>query len=337
MKTWARTVSALLFSGFATAATAEPAIDQIRIIVGTSAGATYDAYARLLARHMSAYLPNHVPVTVQNMAGAGGLSAANFLYNVAPHDGSTIGIFARGLPMQPLLDPTGVKYDSARFNWLGSPASEVSLVWAWHTTPFRTFNDLLTREMIIPATGPGADSITFPYVLNAVLGTKFKVVSGYPGGPELLLAVDRGEAEGIASTSWNNFTTAKKEWVRDGKARFLLQLGLQKEPEVGDVPLVLDMAKNDLDRRVLELIFSRNTLAYPIAAPPGVPSDRLQILQKAIDMAMADPALLDEARQENLKIDYVDGPAMTGIIARLTNSSPEVLSRAREAIASGQR
>ena len=186
---------------------------QIRITVGTTAGATFDAYARLVGRHIGNHLPGHPAIIVENMSGAGGLTAANYLYNVAPKDGSTIGVFARGLPTLPLLDKTGVQYDPTKFNWLGSPASEVSLVWAWHTTPFKTFEDIQRQEMIIPATGPGADSTVFPYVLNTILGTKFKVIPGYPGGAELFKAVEQGEAEGIASTSWSNFATSKKAWI----------------------------------------------------------------------------------------------------------------------------
>src|SRR3954447_21656498 len=151
------------------------------------------------------------------MTGAGGLTAANYLFNVAPKDGTTIGVFARGLPMQPYLDPRGVQFDTGRFTWLGSPASEVSVVWCWHTAPFKTFADLRQQDMIIPATGPGADSFVFPFVMNAILGTRFKIVAGYPGSPELFMAVERGEAQGVASTSWNNFATTKQDWVRDRK------------------------------------------------------------------------------------------------------------------------
>ena len=308
---------------------------QLRIIVGTTVGATYDAYARLIGRHIGNYLPGHPNVIVQNMAGAGGLAAANYLYNVAPQDGSTIGIFARGLPTLPLLDSAGVQFDPAKFNWLGSPASEVSLVWAWYTTSFKTFEDVQQREMIIPATGPGADSIVFPYVMNAILGTKFKVVPGYPGGPELLLAVERGEADGIASTSWDNFTSSKQDWVRDGKVRFLLQLGLKKEPAVGDVPLVLDKAKSDSDRQVLELVFSRNTLAYPIVAPPGVPHERIELLRAALQQTALDDSFQADAKNENLALDFVSGAQMTNILQGLYATSPEVIERARRAVSEG--
>lgn len=309
----------------------------LRIVVGTSAGATYDAYARLIGRHISDYLTGHPTVVVENMAGAGGLTAANYLYNVAPQDGTTIGVFARGLPTLPLLDKAGVQFDPTKFNWLGSPTSEVSLVWAWYTTPFKTFEDTQQREMIIPATGPGADSIIFPYVMNAVLGTKFKVISGYPGAPELFLAVERGEADGVASTSWSNFASAKHDWVQQGKVRFLLQLGLKKDPEIGDVPLVLDKAKNDDDRKVLELIFSRNTLAYPVVAPPNVPAGRVTELQEALARTIADDSFRADAKNENLTLGFVSGEQMTTILQSIYSTSPAIIERARRAVSEGQR
>ena len=313
------------------------ATGQLRIVVGTSVGATYDAYARLVAQHMPKYLPGHPTIVVQNMAGAGGLTAANYLFNVAPKDGSTFGVFARGLPIQPLLDPRGIQFKPEQFTWLGSPTSETSLVWSWHTTPFNTFTDVMQREMIIPATGPGADSFTFPFVMNAILGTRFKIVPGYPGSPELFMAVEKGEAEGVASTSWNNFVTGKADWVRDGKVRFLLQLGLKKMEELKDVPLVLDFAKTESDRRALELIFSRNTLAYPFAAPPGLPAEKAQALRSAFDQTMADAEFRADALRQNLQLDPTLSAEMTRLIDALAHTDPQIVERVRAALAEGEK
>lgn len=309
----------------------------LRIIVGTSVGATYDGYARLIARHIGRFLPGAPTVIVQNMAGAGGLTAANYLYNVAPCDGSTISIFARGLPMLPLLDPAGVRFETTKFNWLGSPASEVSVVWAWHTTPFNTFADIQHSQMIIPATGPGADSFTFPFILNGILGTKFKIIPGYPGSPELFMAVERGEAQGVASTSWNNFTSTKRDWVRDHKVRFLLQLGLKKLPAIGDVPLVLDMAQNATDRKALELVFSRNSLAYPIAAPPAVPQERVGALADALARLFDDPLFRQDAASQNLELDPIAAAEMNRIIDDLVHTSDETIARVKTGLTDGER
>jgi tripartite-type tricarboxylate transporter receptor subunit TctC len=271
------------------------------------------------------------------MAGAGGMTAANYLFNVAPKDGSVFGVLSRGLPMQPYLDPRGVQYDTRQFTWLGSPASEVSMVWCWHTAPFYSFEDLRRQEMILPATGTGADSVVFPFVMNAILGTRFKVVQGYPGSPELFMAVERGEAQGVASTSWNNFATTKQDWVREGKVRFLLQLGLKKLPDFPDLPLILDLADNESDKKALELVFSRNALAYPFVAPPGMAPDRAKALQAAFDQTVADPEVKQEALRQNLAWDPISSGEMTSLMNQLTDTPPQVLDRVKQALAEGEK
>jgi hypothetical protein len=189
--------------------------------------------------------------------------------------------------------------------------------------------------MIVPATGTGADSAIFPYVLNGVLGTKFKVVSGYPGASETMLAIERGEADGSAAMSWGNFTSAKQDWLRDKKVNVLLQLAIKKHPLLADVPLVMDLAKSEADKKVLELIFSRQSMAYPYAAPPDVPADRLQALQQGFDATMKDPEFLADMQQQKLDLDPLGGNEMQALIKSAYASSPGVIARARSAIADG--
>jgi len=264
--------------------------NRLTLVIGYTPGTVYDLYARTVARHIGNHIPGKPVVVPQNMPGAGSMNSANHIYNRAPKDGSQIATFARGLPMQPLLDETGVQYDPQKLNWLGSPASEVSTVIAWHTTPFKTVDDLKAREMVVAATGTGADSAVFPYVLNGVMGTRFKVVIGYPGATETMLAIERGEADGSAAVSWGNFTSTKGDWLRERKVNILLQLALKKHPALPDVPLVMDLARTDADRKALALIFSRQSMAYPLTAPPDVPADRLAALRRAFDATMQDPA-----------------------------------------------
>jgi tripartite-type tricarboxylate transporter receptor subunit TctC len=302
---------------------------QLTVVIGFTPSATYDLYARALARHVPKYLAGTSMVVPQNMPGAGSLTAANYLYNVAPKDGSTIGIFARGLAVQPLLNPEGIQFDARKFNWIGSPASEVSVVFAWHTKPFKTIDDLRSREMIVPATGSGADSIIFPHILNGVLGTKFKIVTGYPAGPELQLAVERGEADGIASTSWTNLMANRPDWIRDKKINLILQLGLTKRPELGDLPSALELAKTEPDRRLLELILSRQSMAYPFVAPPGVPVERIRALRDAFDAVMKDPEFIADAKKQNLEVDPVSGPEIQALVEKIYSSPPEVIQRAK--------
>ena len=185
----------------------------LTIAVGYTPGSGYDLHARTLARHIANFLPGHPTVIVQNMPGAGSLKAANYLYSQAPADGSQIALFARGLVMQQLFDRQGIQFDALKFNWIGSTASEVGVVFAWHTTPFFTIADVQAKEMIVAGTGSGANSVIYPYVLNGILGTKFKVVTGYPGASETMLAIERGEVDGQAGNSWGNFLTAKQSWV----------------------------------------------------------------------------------------------------------------------------
>jgi tripartite-type tricarboxylate transporter receptor subunit TctC len=313
------------------------AANRLTIVNGYTAGSVYDLYARILAKHISKHIPGKPAVIVQNMPGAGSMKAANFIYGLASRDGSQIATFARGIPMQPLLDEQGVQYDATKMNWLGSLSTEVSVVFSWHTKPFKTVDDLLAREMVVAATGAGADSAIFPYVLNGVLGTRFKVVAGYPGATETLLAIERGEADGSAGTSWGNFASTKQDWIRDRKVNIILQLATRKQPDLGEIPLVMDLARRDADRKVLELIFSRQLMAYPYAAPPDVPAERLQSLREAFEATMKDAEFLADARQQKLDIDPVGSEELTAVLRRVYGTPADVIGRARSAIAEGMK
>ncbi|MGH6768283.1 MAG: Bug family tripartite tricarboxylate transporter substrate binding protein [Xanthobacteraceae bacterium] len=314
----------------------EAAAQQTTLIVGYPPGASYDIYARTFARHLGKHLPGTPTVVVQNMAGAGSLRSANFLYNAAPKDGSTIGVFARGLAMQPLLDNTGIQFDARKFNWLGSISSDVSMVLSWHTRPFKTIDDVRKNEMIVAGTGSGADSVIFPYILNGVLGTKFRVVTGYPGATAFLLAVERGEADGTAGVSWSSIAAGKPDWVSGKKINVIMQLGLQKHPDLGKAPLVMEFAKNDSDRGVLELIFARQEMAYPVVAPPGLPPERVETLRKAFDATLKDPGFRADAKKQSLDDNAVRGTDIASLLTRIYASPPDVVARARKAIVDGK-
>ena len=306
------------------------------VIIGYPPGAAYDIYMRTFARHLGKHLPENPTVVPQNMAGAGSLRAANFLFNAAPKDGTTIGMFARGLAMQPLLDDKGIQYDARKFNWIGSLSLDVSVALSWHSRPFKTIDDARQREMIVAATGSGADSVIFPYILNGVLGTKFKVVTGYPGAVDFLLAVERGEADGAAGVSWSTITAGKSDWVREKKINVMVQLATKKHPDLGNAPLVTEFAKNASDKGVLELIFARQEMAYPIVAPPGVPADRVSILRQAFDSVVSDPEYLADARRQSLDSDPVKGADIAALVDRIYASRPDVIARAKAAIEDGK-
>jgi tripartite-type tricarboxylate transporter receptor subunit TctC len=309
--------------------------NRVTINIGYTPGGIYDIYARAVARHLGKHIPGRPTIVPVNMPGAGSMKAANYVYALAPKDGTHIAVFARGIAMQPLIDDAGVQFDATKLNWLGSPYSEVSVVFSWHTKPFKTFADLKAREMVVPATGTGADSAIFPYVMNSVLGTKFKVVSGYPGAAETLLSVERGETDGSASTSWGNFSTAKADWIRDKKVNIILQLALKKQPTLGDLPLIMDLAANEEDRKVLELIFVRQSMSYPFVTSPGVPAERLAALRRAFETTLKDPEFLADAKQQKLDIDPVSGDEIQELVRNVYASPPEVIARARAAIKEG--
>ena len=306
----------------------------LTVMVGTSAGGAYDAYGRLVARHLGKHMAGNPQIVSQNMPGAGGLAAANFLYNTAPKDGSYIATFSRSIPLQPVVDATGARFDALKFNWIASPSNDVSVVFSWATSSFKKIEDAMAREMIIGASAAGADSAVFAFVQNNLIGTKFRVVMGYPGAADYFLAIERGEVDGSASTSWSNFTGPRANWYSDKKINVLLQLAPEGRPGV-DAPLVTQYAKNDLDRRVLEMIFSRQTLAYPFAAPPGVPEDRLAALRAGFDAVFRDPDFLAEAQRASLEVKPVSGETIRATLASAYASPPEVIARAKAAIEQG--
>src|SRR4051812_3376423 len=309
---------------------------QMTMVVGFSPGATYDIYTRTFARHLGKHLPGKPNVIVQNMAGAGTLRSANFIYNQAPKDGTTIGMFARGLAMQPLLDMTGIQFEAQKFKWIGSISSDVSLVLSWHTRPFKTMDDLRQREMVVAGTGSGADSVIFPYILNGVLGTKMKIVTGYPGAADFLLAVERQEADGTAGVSWSGLNAARPEWIEKKLINVIVQLGLKKHPAMDPAPLIMEFAKNDTDRGVLEMIFARQDMAYPIVAPPETPTERVAVLRQAFEAVMHDPEYLADAKKQHLESAFMRGEEIEKLIARIFASPPEVIARAQKAIEAGK-
>ena len=328
---------AILFLANVRAAAAQTAEEAYRargltIVVGYSPGGAYDVYARLLARHIGRQLPGNPNVIVQNMPGAGSLRAANYIWDQAPKDGTQIATFASGLSMQPLIDPQGIRFDPLRLGWIGSAGKEISIVFAWHTTPFRSIADAQREEMVVPGTGGGANSVIFPRLLNTVIGTRFKLVTGYGGASETMLAIERGEAQGHVGGTWDNLAATQAEWIASRKVRILLQIADKRHPELPDVPLITDLPMSPLDRQVLDMVMLRQLLARPYAVPPGTPAERIAILRRAFTAALNDRELLTEAARQKLEIDAVDGAQMEAMVQRVFNSPREVVERARSVL-----
>lgn len=301
----------------------------LTILVGYPPGAGYDAYARFISRHLGKHLPGHPKVIVQNMPGAGSLSAANHLYNVAKQDGSVIGTFSRGITMLPLIDSTGVRYDVLKFKWIGSPSSEVSLAISWHDNAVKSFEDLRTRGMTAATSGAGSDGNIYGRVLNSILGTKIKTVTGYRGSAESMLAIERKEADGATSISYAAIKSAHPDWLAEKKINLLAQHTLKGHPDLKGVPVILDFAQTPEDRQVLEMVFARQSIGYPYAAPPNIPAERLDAIRKAFDATMHDPEFVAEATKMNLEIDNVSGQEIEDLLKKLYSMPAAVADRAK--------
>src|SRR5947208_1146811 len=244
----------------------------VDLMIGYSVGGGYDVYARLIARHMGKYIPGNPSVTPKNMEGAGSLRLANWIYNVGPKDGTMFGTINRGTGFDPLFGYKTAQFEGPKFNWIGSANDEVSVCVVWNgRTKITKFDDLLTNQLNVGGTGAAADTDQFPRMINGVLGTRMKIVTGYPGGNDVNLALERGEVDGRCGWSWSSVKSTRASWLTDKKITILMQLSLAKHPDLPNVPLITDLAKTDEQRQILRLIFARQVMGRPYLAPPGIP------------------------------------------------------------------
>jgi tripartite-type tricarboxylate transporter receptor subunit TctC len=306
--------------------------NNVDLYIGYSVGGGYDVYARLLARHMGKHIPGNPTVVPKNMEGAGSLRLANWLYNVAPKDGSTFGIIGRGTGFDPLLGKKGAQFDATKYNWIGSANNEVSVCVAWHTTGITKIEELYGKELTVGGTGASADTDQFPRVTNGVLGTKFKVITGYPGGNDIGLAMERGEVMGRCGWSFSSVKSTHMNWLNEKKINLLVQLALKKHPELPNVPLIVDLAKSEEQKRILRIIFARQVMGRPFLAPPGVPEDRVAALRKAFMDTMQDKDFLAEAEKAQLEITPESGEEIQELVTDLYKTPPEIAKKAAELV-----
>ena len=306
--------------------------ERMTIVAGFSAGGTYDATARLWARHLGRYLPWHPSITVVNMPGAGSMAAANNLFNVAPRDGSVLGVINGAMVFEPLFGNPAAKFDPRQFAWIGSRSSETALCAMWHTAPIASITDPFPREISVGSTGPGSRTYNHPALLNVLLGTRFKIVKGYPGGAEITLGMERGELDGYCGWAWGSVKSRGIEWVREKKMRIVVQTALDKNPELGDVPFALDLAKTEDDRNVMRILFTDSQIAWPLLAPPGLPAEKVAALRAGFDAVMKDPELIRDAEKQQLEVDPVKGETMQATIARLFTLPASTIERAKNIV-----
>lgn len=306
---------------------------QITFIVGSTSGGGYDVQARLVARHLGRHIPGNPTIIVQNMPAAGSLAATNHLFNIAPKDGSTIALVQRGMLLIKNWNPAGVRFDLGKFNFIGSVNREVALSVAWADAPVKTTDDLFKTELITGATA-GIDPEITPRLLNSLIGTKFKLVMGYPGVNEIILAMERGEVKALADWSISSLKAARPTWLPEKKINLLMQIALERNPEFAHVPFALDFVKNDADRAVMQLYLTQKTVARPMIAPPGVPADRMAALRTAFAALATDQQFLADAAKAKLDVSPVPGPEVDKVIAMITSASAETSARLQKAIAS---
>ncbi|MFN3889201.1 MAG: Bug family tripartite tricarboxylate transporter substrate binding protein [Beijerinckiaceae bacterium] len=308
----------------------------LTIIVGYSAGGGYDVNARALSRHIGRHIPGNPNVIVTNMPGAGSLASVNFLYNVAPKDGTSMGTFGRGIPMEPLIGSGKFQFEATKLNWIGSVSAELSVCAVTQKSKVRTFEDTLTTEIAMGGEAAGSDPDTYANLVRALTGAKLKLVTGYPGGNDMALAAERGELDGRCGWSWGSVKATRPAWVSGPDAlRVLLQMSVERSPEMPNVPTIYEKAKTDADRQVVKLIVSRQTIARPFAAPPNVPADRVAALRAAFAATMKDKEFLAEADKQKLEVDPVSGADVQKLIEDIYKSSPDVIARAKEVMAAG--
>ncbi len=307
----------------------------IQLIIATGAGASYDFYGRTVARHMSNHMPGNPTFAAQNMPGASGFRAGNHLYNVAPKDGTAIGTFNSAIAFYQAMNQPGIQFKAENFSWIGSIPQDAAVVAVWHTTGVKTIDDARKTEVVIGATGAGGTMAGYPSLLNSMLGTRFKIVTGYDGGNSVNMAMERGEVQGRGNSTWPAYVTANAEWVQNGKIVPIVQIGAVKDPDLQKVPLLVDLARNDEERQIFEFVSSTVALGQPFAAPPGIPEDRLAALRSAFEKTLRDPAFRNDASKlaARVELDPIVAAEVVTIVKRTVSTPPALVEKTQAAMA----
>jgi tripartite-type tricarboxylate transporter receptor subunit TctC len=297
----------------------------VTIIVGFGVGGGYDSYARLLSRYISNFIPGNPSVVVQNMEGAGSLRAANHVYNVAPKDGTVIAAVNPTVLMFQILGGKEARYESGKLNWLGSVANANNSVIMWHASGIKSIEDAKTKEVPVAGTGTTSYAYIYPTIMNATLGTKFKVINGYKGSADMDLAMEAGEVAGRSGASLASLAAEKADWLRDKKINFLVQIGFEKDPTLPDVPLLSDLVKSDREKQIVSVVTLPTSVGYAYWVAPEVPAERVRILREALAKTVADPQFLAEAKKLALDIRFQSGEQLQRIVENVANTPKPVI------------
>ena len=303
----------------------------VTIITSTGSGGGYDLVARLVARYMPKHLPGAPNMIVQNMPGGGNVVATNYMYEIAPKDGTAIAVINNAVPLNQVLDGRNVRFDASKFNWIGSTGGRNEAVFILSSAGISSVAELKQKEAILGGTGPGSSIVIFPAAMNSVLGTRFRIVTGYKSSTEVFLAMERGEVVARSGTL-PSLQSGYPHWLAEKKIQFLAQVGLKRDRELPDVPLLTELAETDQQRRVLALISSPPALGQPYLAPPGVSIERVSMLRTAFSKTMADAEFVAYAAKGSIDITPLSGEDVARIVHDVVNADPDIIKRAREAL-----
>ena len=316
----------LISTGAADAQPDSLAGKSVQMVIGFGAGGGYDLWGRTVGRHIGRHLPGNPTVIPQNMPGAGSYAAANYIFNVAPKDGTVLGIIARDAALGPLSGATGARFDPLRLSWIGTPAKETNVCIAYHTAPVKTVQELTAKQLILGDTGPGTGTRSYPKALNELIGTKFKLVGGFPASSDVFLAMERGEVDGICE-SLDSIKIRRPSWIPDKKITILFQGGAAPNPELKDVPFVVDLARNAEQKQAIEFLYAGQGIGRPFVAPPDMPAERLKMLRDAFNATMTDADFVAEARKSKLEIEPETGEHLAALIEKIYATPKPIVDR----------
>ncbi|MGE5537972.1 MAG: Bug family tripartite tricarboxylate transporter substrate binding protein [Gemmatimonas sp.] len=306
---------------------AEPG--RINMVIGYEQGGGYDVYGRFVAQYLGRHMPGQPRVIPQNMPGAGSLKAANYIYNIAPKDGSTIGIVSQSIAFMQTLGQKGIQFDAPKFGWVGRVSDVVSLIAVWHTAPAQSIEETKSKQVTIAVGGALSGSVLYVSFLNALEGTKMKPISGYTSN-QAHLAMERGEVDGSSSLLWSGIQAQYPYWITEHKVKFLVQVGLERHPDMKDVPLLTDLATNEENLKIFRALSSSDVMGRSVLAPPGLPAQRLEALRRGFDAMVKAPEVVEQAAKQKLDLNPLTGERLTEVVAQSMELSPETIAKIKQ-------